>query len=135
MALCGAGIVSCGTTASKEDNTARQKIKFEILYPVDIVGKLLVGSDEKSEYGLMLFTDGHFLYKINDLICEGMWTFDGTAPLYRYRFDWMEDGKPQGYAVDFGKNGQLIVWIGHWYLTGEYRSFFKKMVVLEREIP
>ena len=130
--LCFAVLASCGTPPRQYEKNAGQEKSFEILNPPDIVGKLLAGTDHRGEYGLMLLGDGRFLYKNNNTVYEGVWSFDGTAKIYRYRLDWLENGKPQGYLMDFGENEQEIVWVGQWYLSDEYRPFFKMLAVLEQ---
>jgi hypothetical protein len=119
--------ISCGTIGNTQQNTGRSNNNMRLLNPEDVVGRNLVGSDESGTYRFTLNQDGSLEYAVNDNIYYGKWTFDKNGRMYRYTFDWVEDGKNNGYIMDFLASGTEITLAGHWYLTDAYITFSKKL--------
>jgi hypothetical protein len=104
---------------------------MRLLNPPDVVGRKLIGSDENGSYSFLLNQNGTLEYTINDTLYHGTWSFDASTKMYRYIFDWIEDGKKQGYIMDFLANGPKISVAGHWYLTDAYITFGKELTFEE----
>jgi hypothetical protein len=106
----------------RQGSGARQT---NLLDPADVVGKRLAGSGEDGAYSFLLKEDGTLEYTVDGTVYTGFWSFDRAAPMYRYTFDWTEDGEEQGYIIDLMRDGAKITIFGHWYLTDAYITFRK----------
>jgi hypothetical protein len=107
-------LVGCLTSTS--NNAQRGQVsnsQMRLLDPPDIIGKKLVGSDENGTYSFYFNQNGTFEYIINDNVYSGNWSFDRSARMYRYTFDWTEGDKKQGYIMDFLTDGPEITIAGH----------------------
>jgi hypothetical protein len=132
-------ITSCGTMVNTQRNTRQNTNPLSNylnnnrrrLDPEDVVGKKLVGSDEKDSYRFTLNPNGSLEYILNENVYTGSWTFNQDAKMYRYTFDWTEDGKKQGYIMDFSEENNEITLAGHWYITDAYITFYKKLAFEE----
>jgi hypothetical protein len=127
-------IMGCFTTPSSSGNrqvTQRSNSQNRLLDPTDVVGKNLIGTDESGSYSFLLHEDGNLEYTVNGTVNTGNWTFDKSAQMYRYIFNWTEGGKQQGYIMDFLANGSEITIAGHWYITDAFITFGKKVTIEE----
>jgi hypothetical protein len=124
-------LAGCFTTNTSQSSGQRLNSQMRLLDPADVTGKKLAGSDETGEYSFLLNQDGILEYTVNNIVYKGAWSFDRSAKMYRYKFDWTEGDKKQGYIMDFLANGQEITIAGHWYLTDAYITFGKKVVFEE----
>jgi hypothetical protein len=127
-------VTGCFTAPSSSGNKQgiqRSNSQMRVLDPPDVVGKNLVGTDENGTYSFLLHEDGNLEYTVNGTVNTGNWTFDKSAKMYRYIFNWTEDGKQQGYIMDFLVNGAEITIAGHWYVTDAYITFGKKVTIEE----
>ncbi|MDR1159723.1 MAG: hypothetical protein LBK69_03755 [Syntrophomonadaceae bacterium] len=127
-------IMGCFTTTSYTGNrqaAQHSNSQYRLLDPIDVVGKNLIGTDEIGAYSFLLNEDGNLEYTVNGTVNTGNWTFDKSAEMYRYTFNWTEDGKQQGYIMDFLDNGAEIIIAGHWYLTDDFITFGKKATIEE----
>ena len=128
-------VVSCfttGTTQQSKQSTAQQNRNSKILSPNDIIGKKLTGVNVNGGksgggniddvYQLQLYEDGTFEYIKNGNAYKGKWTFDIARELYRYVFEWEENGNKQGYIMDFMQYGDDIIWMGQWFITDAYKQ-------------
>jgi hypothetical protein len=104
---------------------SRTDTQWTFLEPEDVVGKKLVGSDEEGEYSFLLNEGGTLEYTINGTVNIGTWSFDAFAAMYRYAFEWTEDGKDQGYLIEILLDGTRITITGHWFLTDDFITFRK----------
>jgi hypothetical protein len=112
-------------------NNSQTNTQTNLLDPVDVVGKKLMGSDEDGDYSFLLKEDGTLEYTVDGNLYTGSWSFDKSARMFRYTFDWTEDGEEQGYIMDLLQDGAKITVYGHWYLTDAYITF-RKDVEIER---
>ncbi|MFP3040764.1 hypothetical protein LQZ19_02975 [Treponema primitia] len=125
-------LMGCFSTPSSSGNGAqRSNNQMRLLDPTDVVGKNLVGTDESGTYSFLLHEGGKLEYTINDMVNTGNWSFDKSKKIYRYTFNWTEDGKEKGYIMDFLANEAEITVAGHWYLTDAFITFGKKVTIEE----
>ncbi|MDR1147661.1 MAG: hypothetical protein LBK66_03435 [Spirochaetaceae bacterium] len=127
-------IMGCFTTPSSTGNrqaAQRSNSQKRLLDPIDVVGKNLIGTDESGAYSFLLHEDGNLEYTVNGTVNTGNWTFDKSAVMYRYTFNWTEGGKQQGYIMDFLANGAEIIIAGHGYATDAFITSWKKVTIEE----
>jgi hypothetical protein len=118
-------------SSQSQGRQSYNNLQWTFLDPVDVVGKKLTGSDENGDYSFLLNEDGTLEYTVNGTINAGEWAFDDSITMYRYTFDWTENGTEQGYIMDFMQDGAKIAIIGHWYLTDAYLTFHKDVAFEE----
>jgi hypothetical protein len=132
VAVLGCGIVflavavlfaGCLSLDRERQNSGTRQMN--LLDPAEVVGKKLAGSDEDGMYSFLLKEDGTLEYTVDGNRYTGSWSFDKSAPMYRYTFDWTENGEEQGYIMDLARDGAKISVFGHWYLTDAYITFRK----------
>jgi len=107
--------------------TYNPTININSLTPDNLIGKTLLGSDEKGIYKLKLMQNGSFEYTKNENIYIGTWSFNENEKMYPYKFEWNEDGQQQGYIMHFLGNEFLIIWAGQWFVTSTYKPFMLRL--------
>jgi hypothetical protein len=113
-------------TSGQSQSRQGNNLPWTLLDPADVVGKKLIGSDEDGEYSFLLNEDGTLEYTVNGTVNPGEWSFEDTRTMYRYTIDWTENGREQGYIMDFMRDGAKITISGHWYITDSYITFQKE---------
>ena len=122
-------IMGCFTTQNQ--GSQRSNDQMRLLNPPDVVGRKLIGSNENNSYSFLLNQNGTLEYTVNDTLYNGTWSFNESAEMYRYSFDWIEGDKKQGYIMDFLASGPKITVAGYWYLTDVYLTFERKVTFEE----
>ena len=97
------------------------------LLPDALIGKTLIGADEKGTHKLIMKENGSFEYTKNENVYTGTWSFNSEEKRYPYKFEWNENGQQQGYIMDFFGNEILLIWIGSWYITDAYKPFILRL--------
>jgi hypothetical protein len=116
---------SCFSFPAEQSRSRQRDIPWTFLEPADVVGKKLAGTDEDGDYSFLLNTDGTLEYTINGIANIGTWSFDASVTMYRYTFEWTENGTEQGYIMEILQDGPEITIAGHWFLTDAYITFRK----------
>jgi hypothetical protein len=116
-----------------DEVTINQLQNIRLLNPDDIVGRILYSFDQNIIHRLKVNQDGTFQYSKNENIYNGTWIFDGNARMYRYVFEWIENGEKQGYIMDFTLNEGVVTWNGRWTVTNAQKSFLLRLTFIEIE--
>ncbi|MCL2444127.1 MAG: hypothetical protein FWD13_11795 [Treponema sp.] len=101
------------------------------LNPNDITGKTLISFDQGVLHRLTVNQNGTFEYSKNENIYHGTWTFDANAFMYRYIFEWTENGEKQGYIMDFTSYEGVISWSGRWTVTDAQKPFSLRLLFVD----
>jgi len=123
--------VSCVTTNSSNQKQGTPSVNPNLLTPTDIFNKRLTGTDNTGTYTFVFKEDGSLEYTLNNLTYTGIWFFDGTSQIMKYRIEWNEDGVKKGYGVDIIRRQNDILLHGYWYMTDAMIAFSKLLTIEE----
>jgi hypothetical protein len=128
-------LVSCSTTGNSVESQrgVQSNPNRRVLNPEEICGIMFVngenvaggrlgGGNIDDRYQLLVNENGTFNYTKNGNAYTGTWSFNINERLYRYIFEWVEDGNKQGYIMDFMKDNDYVIWTGRWFATDAYKG-------------